>query len=578
MSTCPNCKKHFEDGTKFCDVCGTPVVQDTVDVAPQADASAAVPFKITDKMIKIGVAVLAAVLVVAILISALFPVAKNNAYAYVKDDELYFSTVSKAKGEQVTTKMFDGVTSSSVGGFTRISEDGKRIFYVDKYDGAGYDLYYKKTSGLKKDGIKIASGIKSYDISENGGRVTYIKDTDKLYQHNLKEQGDKIDDEVDCFVASANGKKILYVKSEDLEYEDVHDEYDDYGYYGDSSFTENDLYLSKNGKAGEKVVSGYDELYYISDGLDYVVYTKGGALYTQKIGKDAVKVDSDVSGVIQVYDSGEIYYVVSEESEDGTEDSLYYYSGKKDPVLVSDEYGSYSSYAQEKATVAFYSISYDDSYEPDYTYYIAVKDKAFTIDYEIDSVDINLDGKTMYFIADVNEETEEGDLYSAKITSKGIDKAKKVDSDVYGGYYVGDGKYLYVKDYDSDKECGQVYFNNKKVGDDVEWDYNILYIEKTNSLLFFTDVDDENMGSLYIFKGSKATKVLDDVYVYGITLTPDSDVLFLADYSGNGATRSGTMYILKGKKAKKLDDDVTQIVSLYTRESYDLIARYRMMY
>lgn len=552
MTICHNCRKTLRDGAKFCDNCGVPVAGTPVSAGshsapakgPFASLLSGFTLNLSAKTVKRAVSAVAVILVLIILISVIVPSSDNNSFAYIKDDEMYYSTVSNAKGKQATTDLLDNSTSiGDIDDLVRLSDDGKRLFFIDKYDGSGYDLYFKKTSSLKKASEKITSDVNIYDINDKGTLVTYIKDGGKLYQHNLKEQSDKIDENVMSFVASDNGKRIVYLK--------VQSGSDTYAL---------DIYLSKSGKAGEKVVTGVESIKYLSKDLKTVYFTNSNELFKVKIGNEPEKISDGIRDVIKVYDSGELYFV--KDAGDSTS-TLFYYDGKKEPVAIANNFYSSEDYAEDTPALVFYAENSKEGAQSN-SYCVAVKDEVSALEYDISSIDMDPAGDEIYFIADADSQSGIGDLYRAKLTGREIKAAEKQDAEVFSGSFVADGKYLYVKNYDSSDSTGEVYLNGKLVGEDVYWQY-INYSDENDTLVFFTDVDEKSNATLNVFKGSKAKKVMDDVYMYSLSIVPKGELLFIGDFD-NG---DGTLYICKNKKAKKVDDEVSSVIRFATNEEFD---------
>lgn len=548
MITCPNCKNRSRNGARFCDKCGTQFSEVPVSFgshsAPGDGGIAAVLSKISVNTVKITAILLVIVVILVVLLSTLTASGDNNSFSYIKDNELYYSTAAKAKGKQASTELLDGVASAGdIGDYVRIDNDGKRLFFVDKYDGTGYDLYFKNTSKLKKESVKITSDINVYDINDKGTLVTYIKDGGDLYQHDLNEQSNRIDESVMSFVASDNGKRIIYLK--------MSEESDSYAV---------DVYLSKSGKPGDKIASSISDVNYLSDDFKLMYYTKNGSFYKTKVGREPELISDGIGNVIKIYETGEAYYT-------GLGDSsthLYYYDGKNKPVLVTDAFYSAEDYATDKPVLIFYSETVtDDSY--DYSFYIATEEKSQKLDFDISSVDISSSGKQLYYISEVDPATGAGTLYKASISSGGISEPKKCDTNIYSGYYLSSDKFIYIKNYNATDKVGDVYINDKKIGENIHWGY-INYSDRSDILVYFTDVSENNTATLNVYKGGSSKAVSDDTYMYSLTFTPKGEPLFLADFKSD----DGILYICKGKKAKKVDVDVSSIISIVTNDDYDM--------
>lgn len=192
MIRCPKCSKELENGTKFCDNCGTeiietlycpncgkPVNQDSVFCqscgAPLTEEktqrvnakSPKIKRKLTPKTIVFG-GIGAAVVAVLLIVFLIAPDSEKNIedYAvYFKDDEIFLTNLSKEeKAWQVTSSFFDvnerenlNFTSGSVimTDYTCMNKDGRYIFFPDRVDRSqmGVDLYYRD---IKKRRLKLS--------------------------------------------------------------------------------------------------------------------------------------------------------------------------------------------------------------------------------------------------------------------------------------------------------------------------------------------------------------------------------------------------------------------------------------
>ena len=332
MITCPNCNTELADGTKFCSSCGTaipevapvaepvaePVVAASVEapvaaveapvaaveapveayVEPSVEAPAKKKFPIPKKAMifgGIGVAAIAVLVLVLVLVLGGGKKGANNYALYLKDGEVYFNSLKKrsesvqltsdlcgdsdASDEQLANEAYD------LSWRVTMSKDGKYIFFPDKNDDNNlYTIYYKEVKNLDMKPVKVDSDIYHYYVNDASTIVTYLKNNN-IYQYNIKaDSKDKIVSDVNNYYVSDNGKKILY-----------------YNY-------DNDLYLYSNDDK-EKLASNIDNLSYVSEDLNTVYYLKESKLYKQVVGKDKERIDSDVDSVLNVYDSGEIYYI-----------------------------------------------------------------------------------------------------------------------------------------------------------------------------------------------------------------------------------------------------------------------------
>ncbi len=378
MRECPNCKKLLEDGTKFCDACGTaipesePIQEVTADLyaepevipqEPEAQAPAkesplngllATLKKVPTKIWIIAGAAAAGLALIILLCCLIFGGGQDNYLMYIKEDELFFSDMGKDGAFQVTDRLLDDVESMSwSGGSTTISMyisiNGDYIFYPDRIeDGSeGPTIYRRSLKDTKEEPIKIDADIICYAVNEKGNQMIYLKASGDLYLHDM-ENKEKLATEVTGVQVAKDLKKAIY-KNED-----------------------GDLYLWQDGEE-EKIVSEISSIAYMAADLSTVYYTKEDSLYkwTAKSG-DKDKLDSDVTSVITVYDSGEVYYF-KDNTAGGTvmdyvdDDMAAVDAAMTEPV--APEHPSYPDYPSRPSTP--YSWNYDttEEYEAAYAQY-----------------------------------------------------------------------------------------------------------------------------------------------------------------------------------------------------------------
>lgn len=660
---CPNCNKELPDGTKFCGGCGTPIAVEQAPVAPvvpetfvQSEAPVyevpayeapevntyevpvAAPVKpaqkksvdvkgiankvkntvidtakkIPSKFLMIGAAAVAVVLVI-VLVCSLFGGEKAPNYGlYMKDDEAYFTTLNGKAGTMITKKDLEDYT---------VTQDGKKIFFID---GKG-DLYYAKASS-KKEAQKLDSDISSYWVSENGKTVTYIKKGD-LYQHDLKKE-EKIAKNVSSVYVSDDGK-IIYYRNDD-----------------------GDMMCRKNGK--EEEIDDDVYILHISEDYKSIIYTDGEDLYTKKVGKKAKEVGTDIEGASGVTRDGTFYYWTYPEGdmEDYFDDddlsgdmnflsTLYYFNGSKskkiaENVYVDTELSTSNAYGDR--TVIYYyqfgkveegDLDYNDLQdlmEDDMDYeeamvelltevsgkcnrYIGINGKSGKVKVEekISKLFLSGNGKTMYALADVDDDGE-CILLKASVSGNKVKSFKEVDSEVpvryvqgylYAGTNFGLSEmpesnagnlFVYLKDV-KDGE-GELFINGKSAAEDV-YTNGIRYNPGKKTVMFYMDMKGSE-GTLCMHNGKKLTEIAEDVFGYSIhrsgdvafqtdykdgeytvnlytgkvklvaedvssyVLTADGDILYLTEVKDG----EGDLYLYTGK-AKLIDEDVTYIIPVY---------------
>lgn len=536
MNNCPNCNEELEKGAVSCEKCGYEF--DTIK-----SHSAKKSFKLS-LLLKIAIPVVAVVLaVVIILLSIPSPMEASYAnFGYFRDGELFLSDFTKGAGDQVSEDFKESnVLFSNYKDFIRMSSDGKKIFYVDYFDGTSYKLYYKNTSDLSTS-YKISSGIIIYDISDDGSVVTYTKNNGSLHQHNLTEQSDAIDTNVVNYLVSDNGSKIIYEKRSDGEDSNTYD-----------------IYISENGNKGEKVLSSVASLKYVSEDFSTIYYTSNDILYRANIGKTPKQLADNVRDVIMIYESGEMYFTKANESGEA---SLYYFDGKKisDPIFTN--FYRTESASDEQAVLAVY-----DSNNIERPFNIVIKDKSYSIDYDISSITMNDAGTEVYFTAGFDMNTKLSKLYTAKIDAEGLGKVKKVSDDVTYGRHLSGEKFIYVKDYDTASMVGTICVEGEEIAKNVNFN-TMQYNKADDSLLYFSDVVDGS-AKLYRYKNGKSQIIHESVYMNSLNVAEDGHYVFIADYYKG----EGILYCANGNKFEKIDHDISDAFLIVSNEEYDTRAR-----
>ena len=260
---------------------------------------------------------------------------------------IMFAPPCKEGGKLITWNAEDGVNSYNLGdslnvGAMLFTADGSISFETKSaIDGVYYftttDMYYLTFSA---DREKVISDIEGGSIVN--GKLFYIKE-DVLYSAELKGselgESEKIASDVYSYKVLSDGETVAYLKDYDIE---------DGG----------QLFIKQTGKDAEKVTSEVNEyvattdngLLIMKDVTETDVVSWGnnhysyGELYSYSIGKELVKISSDV--VTDFYSSGTsgLYYDVSQlrfGKYDRVDDkdlivSVFFYDGKEATNVVSD--------------------------------------------------------------------------------------------------------------------------------------------------------------------------------------------------------------------------------------------------
>ncbi len=549
MQTCPTCLNVLCDDAVVCDICGAELVRakknsDKSEHFPPVSKHSKrpgsfnfkiskLPFQIIKQNYKLICASVGILLVFMLIICLIIPSGSANYFVYLKDDQVYMSKVSNISPKQATKDFGIRSHEAGLGQYCRLSDNGKRLFF---FDGGSNNLYYR-SSKLNDQPTFITSNISIYDINDSANLITYIKDGDKLYQHNLKKQLDIIDSSVTAFLSSPDGKNILYTK------------YDN---------NTRNLYLYKYGKEPECLVPMFDNLYYISDDFDEIYFTKKGYFFKQETGEKAEKIASNIHNIIHVFENGEVYFIVKD--PESNKDNLYFFDGKNAEKIFEGISNFEISFTDNPA------LTFTSAENGETKYHIAVEHSIIDIDPAIyGSVLLDQSGKDIYYISNIDSKDHTGDLYSASLSKKGIKNEELIETDVFDFKLYDNGNYLYVKNYNTVGSYGEIFANGKKVGDDLSWS-NITYIEEKESYLFFKNIDG-NFGDMIYFDNGKVKEIATDVLLTNYQITPKGEVLYLAQYSE--VYNVGELFLFNGSKSKNVDLFVSQIAHVYSEEKFD---------
>ncbi len=635
MQKCKKHKKDYDDNIKPCTSCGDALTKDkqprlSIKTDNKLSLLKKIKLRWAVSLILIIIAIISVILILSLSTTqntdGKAASANKNYMLYLKDGEMYYTKLNKIEPKQITHALISkeklkeyealGTASLAIGVRAILSQDAKKLFYVDRYDTAewGFPLYYRDMDKKEAEPIKIDSDVSYYYISEKSDIVTYVKGEEgTLYQNNLKEKT-KIANDVQEFLVSDNGTKIVYTTNDD------------------------NIYLWNKGKEKEKIASEAS-LIYISRDLTNIYYIKDETLYIQKEGKERIKVDTDVTHIVKNYASDKFYYIRSEPikvnvynyiiDDKKSEDEkilakgepeyrnyasysdyseawgkwseansrnknreminkidmeipnyvLYFYDGKE-AKKISEHYAR--SEVSEKSPVIMYS-TYDNSkiekkdisifWKEDYVrqtvwsntnkkevWNVAINEKTSAIDtHNAALCKISDDGSNIFYLDDTNE--KEGDLYKITIENNEIKQNELYDSNVgvnvesYFGF-IKDNEFIYYKEIND--ISGDLYINKKCIDYDV-YMYGTRYNEKTNDLIYITDYTEKKYGTLKYYNGSKSERIADDVHKFEIL--PDNSILYLYDYSNTSKT--GTLMQYEKNKTEKLEDEVMDIIPLF---------------
>lgn len=190
-ASCPHCNKKVNLGFVFCPYCGANIKTDALNDEHKKS------FLNTDKKIlKMGSSVVAVILVIVTAVSLIVnSVSKENYLFYLKDEELFSANLENQKKWQITEAFnesaeFDNQQmldyASNISKHVKMSKDKNTIFYMDQLESVNrFSLYYRKVNS-NKEPEKIAKDVTTFQISDNGDCVSYLRENSSLYWYDLK--------------------------------------------------------------------------------------------------------------------------------------------------------------------------------------------------------------------------------------------------------------------------------------------------------------------------------------------------------------------------------------------------------
>ena len=492
---CPNCQSQLADDATFCGTCGAPVPQQE-PAAPRKKENPIVEFvkKIPQKYLKLGGIAAAAILVLVLVISLFSGSKQPDYFLYLKDGEMFSVGLNGSKPWEITSKLAKDIGNNelsnevdSISWRITLSADGKRIFYPDKFEGyigGSFSLYYRNVNKPKQDPVKVASDVTDYRINEDGSIVIFENNDGDLYRYNVrKDEKEKISKDIYSYRTSEDLDEILLLT------------YD------------GDLYRQSGSKEKVKLESDVTDLVDVSEDLKTVLFMKEDALYRKTGSKEKEKVDSDVEDIIRVSeDLKTVLYM--------KDDALYRKTGSKEKEKVDSDIEDIVRISEDLKTVLY--MKDDALYLREGT-----KDKKKVAD-DVTEVRVVYEDDCIYFF----KESEIGPQYQAL-------------------YFFDGKKSTLVIDGVTSLTCSDRFSKNPV------------------AVVNVYDEDEEGYFG-YVVAGKNATKVTDDLSANVLIDQDGKNVYYLAEY--DSSTRSGDLYQVKvGSKAGKptlYDRDVSIVTSI----------------
>ena len=435
------------------------------------------------------------------------------------------------------------------------SDDCNKLYWVTTEG----DLYYKDGN---KDKEKIASEISDLAfINENFTAAYYIKD-DSLYVKQAGKDKAKIASDV---------RNVIRIYENGCAYYTVYEEPEDES--GDESAKESkswyDFVTDDCLEDDEAILEEYDydsdeyqealNRNYLRDRLKGMTYY-GTGLFPQELiyydGKKPVSITAEfVDYKTCKYDTPVIVYGTQAKEEIGSIKLSTLAKNLEEAQAKNEEDFDADDFVEAQI--------FGDPDSSNETMYVAVKEKATQFDQEnAFSFRMNEKGNLVYFLDEKDDEKSIATLYKMNISDGKAKAPEKYDDDVYTSSisFIDNDSIRYFKDVDEEKYEGELFVDKKSVDGDVYvYGLNTTYNgdKKTGKFYYLAEYDSEDgYGTLKYYNGSKAVVVHEEVSDY--TVSHKGDALFLYDVSEKHHT--GELYIFSGSKAKKIDEDVMGVL------------------
>ena len=637
---CSQCGTQLPSGVAFCGNCGAK--NDNGAAAPAVPKKKSIPGNISlpkitipPKMLYAGLGAVAVVLAVILLAVSLGSGSSDAGIVYVKEGQLQHILASGKDEAHVLTERLSGKKNADADelmelavdelqGKVKLSADGKKLFYPDRFDGRNYSLYCQDLSNTKKDPVKIDSGLSgTYQINDKGTMVTYMKEQ-KLYQHDLKEKH-KIDSGVSDFCVSDDGSKLLYEKAEEeapaateapaadapaeeasagsgnktpakkAEKKRKYDglslylktgkgdpvelEENIYQYAASDDFSliyfliDYDLYMVKNGGEAEKVAT---------DVMSVWAAGKNGCYFTvQK--EDSIASWDLVEDDLQNQESEHMQGILEDRSIDNPVSELHHHDGKEDRLIekqvrqvvyrsAENNFLSYTAIAGDTLPTIRLSDyeDYNGSFKNLVTETLDENTKTYVLQ-NTKSAELPLENiyrmyaddkaQTLWVMTDYDKQDKEVTLHEVKLSGGAVKSVEEIDDEVNCNAFVTDGKdYVYWRSVKNGE--GELCCNGKEIADDVKT-YGVRMDKDSGNVFFMTDYSSKNGDyTLACWNGKKVVEVDDDVFLH--ESIAGGGVAYMKDYSTS--RQEADLHVWTGKDTVKLDEEVLYIIPVSPRE------------
>jgi len=280
---------------------------------------------------------------------------------------------------------------------------------------------------------------------------------------------------------------------------------------------------------------------YMRDIISSYTYSPAVDLYYYN-GKESSKISTDFLDILQPVYDGDMM-LITERISDGR-------------IKLSSIFDKYYNEADNRfdpnEVINELIKKFNDSRKP---VYVSANEKT-VIDCGEEAINIRIssDGKSVYYVTDVDSKNM-GVIKKADFSKGVVSNARVICDEINSsmGYsFTNELGLIYFTDV-NDRNEGTLYLDEKEIASDV---YIYETMVQNGCIYFKTDIS-SNTGffSLSCYDG-KVNPIADDIKDYYVL--DDGSVLYLTDYSNKSYT--GELYRYDGGKPEKIDTDVVAIV------------------
>ena len=434
----------------------------------------------------------------------------------------------------------------------------------------GYPIIYQKSNNeiymlehgadvKEKEQIEKMQGTGNIEYSNTSSRYILFKNNQDLYVYDTKKgESSKVIDDIsysygftpkDKYIYGQDSDSDLYVydfkEAKQLLDNDVTSvqDYNDKNmiYEKNSALYFISFDVTKEDRT--KLVDSYI-LAELSENGKYVLYTNSNnTLYRYDVKKGKhIKIASDVES-FYCDDSScdDMYYIQNTPTF-----TLKYYSNSKEKQLTDNIYDIVDIDVENRKVL--YTITNENELS---LYYLYKNNKPtkITDNYDYGS-SVVMTKDAVYYI-----DNEDNLMYS-KLNGSSVDKAKNVAKEVQSELYpYQDGVYYYKNINENNDATYYIAKGTKttKIADDIS--RNSLTLSNDGKSIYYIKDMSSGAGTLSVFNGKKNTKISEEVkkYIY----IKEDGLYYLTDF--NDTTKTGTLYRYDGKKTK-VETEVNYII------------------